>query len=665
MSIPADRVKELREIIEQHNYNYYILDNPAISDGEYDTLFRELETLEAEHSQLITTDSPTQRVGAEPLAEFSTIQHRLPMLSLANAMNTEELLAFDERVKKRLGTENSIEYMAEPKLDGLGIELVYEQGVMISGSTRGDGFTGEDITQNLKTIRSLPLKLRGKNIPALLEARGEVFIKKEDFITLNKNQEKEGKSIFANPRNAAAGSLRHLDPRITDSRPLSIYFYEAGSMEGISFETHEEFLSAIKVMGLPVNPFIEKISGGNELATYHKELEIKRNNLPYEIDGTVFKVNHYTKREQLGARSRSPRWAIAGKFKAQQTTTVIKDIDVQVGRTGALTPVAKLEPVHISGVTVTNATLHNQDEINRKDIRIGDTVLIERAGDVIPKVVQVILEKRPQHSTPFIIVMHCPVCGHKSYKPDDEAVARCINISCPAQVKGRIQHFVSKLAMDIEGLGEKIVDQLVEAGFLRTIDDIFTLEHQPVAELEGLGEKSAENLIRSIHGSKKTNFARFVYALGIRNVGEHTAKVLEANFNGDIKKFQRTTAEELEDIDEVGPIIAQSIIQFWQDKTNQTMVQNCLERGVFLAKVKQKTALPFSGQIFVFTGTLEKLSRHRAKLVVESLGGKATGSVSKKTTYVVAGSGTGSKLKKAQILGIRVLSEDEFLTLVN
>jgi len=665
MSTPADRVKELREIIEQHNYNYYILDDPAISDGEYDTLFRELETLEAEHSQLITADSPTQRVGAEPLAEFSTIQHRLPMLSLANAMNTEELLAFDERVKKRLGTENSIEYMAEPKLDGLGIELVYEQGVMISGSTRGDGFTGEDITQNLKTIRSLPLKLRGKNIPALLEARGEVFIKKEDFITLNKNQEKEGKSIFANPRNAAAGSLRHLDPRITDSRPLSIYFYEAGSMEGISIETHEEFLSAIKVMGLPVNPFIEKISGGNELATYHKELEIKRNNLPYEIDGTVFKVNHYTKREQLGARSRSPRWAIAGKFKAQQTTTVIKDIDVQVGRTGALTPVAKLEPVHISGVTVTNATLHNQDEINRKDIRIGDTVLIERAGDVIPKVVQVILEKRPKHLTPFIIGQHCPVCNHKSFKPDGEIVTRCINISCPAQVKGRIQHFVSKMAMDIDGLGEKIVDQLVEAGFLRTIDDIYALENQPLADLEGLGEKSAENLIQSINHSKKTNFSRFIYALGIRNVGEHTAKILEAHFDGNIKRFQQATAEELESIDEIGPIVSQSAIKFWDDKNNKTMVYNCLKKGVTLTIVKQKTTQAFSGHVFVFTGTLEKLPRHSAKFAVENLGGKVTNSLSQKITYLVAGHKAGSKLKKAQTLGIKVLSEEEFLTMIN
>ena len=665
MKTPTNRTKEIRKIIEQHNYNYYILNSPTISDGEYDTLFRELDALEAEHPELISPDSPTQRVGAEPLAEFSTINHRLPMLSLANAMNTEELLAFDDRIKKRLKTKNSIEYIAEPKLDGIGIELVYEQGIMISGSTRGDGFTGEDITHNLKTIRSIPLKLQGKNIPALLEVRGEVFIKKDDFKVLNKIQEKEGKPIFSNPRNAAAGSLRQLDSKITAGRPLSVFFYEAGSVEGIGFDTHEKFLFTIKNMGLPVNPFIEKISNGNKLAVYHKKLEAKRNNLPYEIDGTVFKVNYYIKREQLGTRSRSPRWAIAGKFKAQQATTIIKDIDVQVGRTGALTPVAKLEPVHISGVTVTNATLHNQDEINRKDIRSGDTVLIERSGDVIPKIVKVVLEKRPKDSTPFIIGLYCPVCDHKSFKPDSEAVTRCINISCPAQVKGRIQHFVSKLAMNIEGLGKKIVDQLVEAGFLRTIDDIYTLQYQPLADLEGLGKKSVGNLIHSINKSKKINFSRFIYALGIRNIGEHTAKVLDTHFDGDINKFQKATQEELENIDEIGPVVTQSIIQFWKDPTNQTMIRNCMEGGVTLTKIKQKTVKPFSDQTFVFTGTLEKLTRHSARMAVENLGGKATNSVSQKTNYVVAGHRAGSKLKKAKILGIKILYEEEFLTLIN
>ena len=665
MNTTFDRAKKLRDIIEQHNYNYYVLDSPNISDGEYDLLFRELERLEREYPELITIDSPTQRIGAKPLDSFSTIQHRSPMLSLANAMKDEDLLSFDEQIRKMLKTESSIEYIAEPKLDGLGIEVIYENGIMVSGSTRGDGFTGENVTQNLRTIRSLPLKLMGNDVPLLLEVRGEVFIKKDDFIDLNKTQEKEGNTIFSNPRNAAAGSLRQLDPKITASRPLSINLYEPGAVEGVIFDTHTNFLRKIKNMGLPVNPLIEKISGSENLTAYHKKLEAIRNDLPYEIDGVVFKVNDYTKRKQLGSRSRSPRWAIAGKFKAQQATTIIKNISVQVGRTGALTPVAKLEPVHIAGVIVTNATLHNQDEINRKDIRIGDTVLIERAGDVIPKVVHVIFEKRPKHSTKFIIESDCPICSQKSFKPYGEVVTRCINKLCPAQIKGSIYHFVSKLAMNIEGLGEKIVDQLVEEGFLKTIDDIFTLEKKPIAELDGLGKKSAENLIQSINNSKITSFARFIYALGIRNVGEHTTKILDIHFNGDINKLQKAKRDELEKINEIGPTLSKSIIEFWEDKNNQTMVKNCLDRGVSLTKTIQKTAVIFSGQIFVFTGTLKKLTRHNAKLKIEQLGGKTTNSVSKNTTYVVSGHGAGSKLKNAKDLGIKILSEDEFLTMIN
>ena len=664
MSTPTSRVKELREIIEQHNYNYYILDAPSISDGEYDILFKELEVLEAEHPELITPDSPTQRVGSEPQTGFGTIQHRLPMLSLGNAMNDDELIAFDERMKKGLGTDIDIVYISEPKIDGLGVELVYEHGTYISGSTRGDGFIGEDITQNLRTIRSLPIKLRGEVIPTLLEVRGEVFIKKDDFATLNKTQEREEKPVFANARNAAAGSLRQLDSRITASRPLSVYCYEAGKIEGVIFETHYKFLLGLKDFGLPVNPLIEKVNGGRKLIAYYQKLESIRSELPYDIDGTVFKINDYEQRDKLGTRSRSPRWAIAGKFKAQQTTTAIRDIIVQVGRTGALTPVAKLAPVLLSGVTVTNATLHNQDEIDRKDIRIGDTVLIERAGDVIPKVVQVILKKRPKDSIPYYIDAHCPACAHKSFKPDGEAVARCINISCPAQVKGRIHHFVSKLAMNIDGLGEKIVNQLVETGLLKTIDDIFVLKQQMLADLEGLGEKSAENLIQAIHESKQTTFARFVYALGIRNVGEHSAKVLEKHYKGSIKKFQQTTVEELETIDEIGPTIAQAVTQFWQDTNNRIMVQNCLNRGVSLAKIKNKMDQPLTGQIFVFTGSLEKLTRQEAKIMVDHLGGKTTDSVSKKTSYVVAGPGGGSKLKKAKELGSSIISENEFLEML-
>ena len=422
MKAIKDRLKELRDILEQHNYNYYILDSPTISDGEYDVIFRELYTLETKHPELIISESPTQRVGTGPLIEFGSIEHQIPMLSLSNAMNPKELIAFDERMKKELNLKKNILYIAEPKLDGLGIELIYEQGIFIKGSTRGDGFTGEDITQNLKTIRSLPLKLIGESAPSLLEVRAEVFIKKHDFVKLNKSRESEKKPVFANPRNAAAGSMRQLDPRITIKRPLSFYCYGVGKIEGINLETHHECLLALKRMGLPINPLIKTVNGAEGIKAYYHELEKLRNELSYEIDGTVFKVNDYQLQNKLGTRSRSPRWAIAGKFKAQQATTIIHDIVVQVGRTGALTPVARLEPVHVAGVTITNATLHNQDEIDRKDIRIGDTILIERAGDVIPKIVQVILEKRPKGSVPYRINTHCPVCNQQSFKPDDVVV---------------------------------------------------------------------------------------------------------------------------------------------------------------------------------------------------------------------------------------------------
>ena len=665
MKAIEDRLKELRDILEQHNYNYYILDSPTISDGEYDVIFRELYTLETKHPELIISESPTQRVGTEPLIEFGSIEHQIPMLSLSNAMNPKELIAFDERMKKELNLKKNILYIAEPKLDGLGIELIYEQGIFIKGSTRGDGFTGEDITQNLKTIRSLPLKLIGESAPPLLEVRAEVFIKKHDFVKLNKSRESEKKPVFANPRNAAAGSMRQLDPRITIKRPLSFYCYGVGKIEGINLETHHECLLALKRMGLPINPLIKTVNGAEGIKAYYHELEKLRNELSYEIDGTVFKVNDYQLQNKLGTRSRSPRWAIAGKFKAQQATTIIHDIVVQVGRTGALTPVARLEPVHVAGVTITNATLHNQDEIDRKDIRIGDTILIERAGDVIPKIVQVILEKRPKESAPYRIDTHCPVCNQQSFKPDDEAVARCINISCPAQVKGRIQHFVSKPAMNIDGLGKRIIDQLVETGLLKTVDDIFTLEQQSLSELDGLGKKSAKKLIRSIIKSKRTVFSRFVYALGIRNVGEHTAQVLEKHYNGRLKGFKNAKPEELENIDEIGPIVAQSVAQFWQNKNNREIVNNCIERGIFLKQVTKHINQPFSGKIFVFTGSLKNFTRQEIKERVEHLGGKTAVSVSKKTSYLVAGPGAGSKLKKAKDLSVSIISEDEFLDIAH
>ena len=658
---PEKRIAELRGILQDHNYRYYVMDDPTISDGEYDTLLRELQSLEKENPNLVTSDSPTQRVGSHPVSEFGTIKHQIPMLSLANAMNEAELVAFDGRIQKGLDQESVI-YMAEPKLDGLGVELVYENGTFIHGSTRGDGFTGEDITHNLKTIRGIPLSLRTNDLPAppLLEIRGEVFIRKNDFKDLNEKQELNEKSAFANPRNAAAGSLRQLDPTITAERPLSIYCYEAGMINGVEFIDHASFLDSLKKWGLPVNPFIKIVTGSKGLTQFHQELEDRRNDLPYEIDGTVFKVNNYNKRDDLGTRSRSPRWAIAGKFKAQQATTVIHDIDIQVGRTGALTPVAKLEPVYIAGVTVTNATLHNQDEIVRKDIRIGDTVLIERAGDVIPKVMKVIKEKRPNWTKPFQIPSACPVCHHETHRPEGEVILRCGNISCPRQIKGRIQHFASKLALDIDGLGEKIVDQLVNEDLIQSIDDLFVLKQDTLEKLDRLGEKSAENLVEAISNSKDTTFARFIYALGIRNVGEHIAKVLEKQYSGNLTEFQNTTVEDLEAIDEIGPIVAETVIQFWSDDSNKKMVQNCLDYGVRFADVEVNLHQPFAGQTFVFTGSLQQLTRKDAKGIIENLGGKASGSVSEKTDFVIAGSGAGSKLKKAGDLGISILTEEEF-----
>lgn len=663
---PKDRIAELRKILNEHSYRYYIINDPTISDGEYDHLFRELELLENDDPALINIDSPTQRVGSSPALEFGTIKHNVPMLSLSNAMNREEMIAFNERMKKGLD-KKSITYMAEPKLDGLGVELVYENGVLAHGTTRGDGFNGENITHNLRTIRAVPLSLRKEEIPYpnLLEVRGEVFIKKNDFILLNKNQESKGLSLFANPRNAAAGSLRQLDPTITADRPLSIYCYEAGKIDGNEFQDHQSFLNALKNWGLPVNPLIKIVVDALGLTSYHEELEKKRNQLPYEIDGTVFKINDYNAREVLGARSRSPRWAIAGKFKAQQGTSIIRDIDIQVGRTGALTPVARLDPVQVAGVTVANATLHNQDEIDRKDVHIGDTVLIERAGDVIPKIIKVIIDKRPHGTKRFRIPDNCPACNQTIYRSESESIFRCYNILCPKQIKGRIQHFASKRAMNIDGLGHKIIDQLVEDKKITSIADLFSLESSELKELDRLGEKSAENLVKAVSFSKNTTFARFVFALGIRNVGEHVAKILEKQFSSDLTEFIKTNYDKLIEIDGVGPIVAENIIQFWSDQSNQKMVQNCLDHGVILNKVVSSEEPIFSGQLYVFTGKLKKLNRDTANEIVEMRGGKISGSVSKKTSFVVAGPGAGSKLNKARKLKVPILSEKEFLDSIN
>ncbi len=665
MTNKKDSISELRKQINNHNYQYYILDNPIISDYEYDSLMRELQDLEKKYPDLITQDSPTQRVGASPLDAFDSVDHSIPMLSLENAMNSEELFQYYERTKRGLQTDLDIDFIAEPKLDGIGVELVYENGLFTYGLTRGDGIKGENITQNLKTIKAIPLSIRTEKFsaPELLEVRGEVFMEKDKFKIFNDNRLKNELPIFANPRNAAAGSLRQLDSSITASRPLSIYCYEPGKINGRKFDNHIDFLSTLTDWGFPVNREIKLVKNLEGIISYHKKLEEKRSALPYEIDGTVFKVNNIKQREILGLRSRSPRWAIAGKFKAEQVTSVVVDIIASIGRTGAVTPVAKLKPVSVGGVIVTNATLHNQDEIDRKDVRIGDTVLVQRAGDVIPEVVKIIANKRPSGTTKYILPSECPVCGKEVKRPKDESVTRCNNPLCPAQTKGRIKHFISKGGLDIEGFGDKLVDQLVDKNLLKTFDDVFKLNFDDLESLDRMAEKSAQNVISAINDSKKTTFSKFIYALGIRNVGAHLSKVLEEKFESDIGKFQKASIEELEEINEVGPIVAEAIVNFWSNETNLNMVNECFRYGVSFYQKKLESQ-NLSGLSFVFTGTLKTIKRSEAKNYVESHGGHLSSSVSKNTDFLVAGNSSGSKLKKAQDLNIKIIDELKFLEMV-
>ena len=657
-------INNLCDQLNYHNIRYYVHDDPSISDSEYDKLLRELQKLESNHPHLVTVDSPTQRVGATPLAEFGSITHRIPMLSLSNAMDATEIDQFHEQTQKGLGIKK-IEYVAEPKLDGLAVELVYEQGIFISGSTRGNGHVGEDITHNLKTIKAIPLKLQdGYKIPSLLEIRGEVFISHKDFKSMNENRLERDEQPFANPRNSAAGSLRQLDPTITATRPLRIFCYALGTIEGVKFRSQKEFLDTLPKWGFPVNPMIETGYGSLFLKKYYENTESIRNGLDYDIDGVVFKVNSFSHQDELGMRSRSPRWAIAGKLKAQQVTTTILNIKASVGRTGAITPVAKLHPVNVGGVIVSNATLHNQDEIDRKDIRIGDTVLIQRAGDVIPEVVKVIIDKRPKGTHSYKLPEYCPVCSHQVRRLEDEAVARCQNMACPAQIKGRIQHFISKNCMDIDGFGEKLVNQLVEKGLIMSVADIFNVTHAQLANLERMGDKSAANVISAINASKPTTLARFIHALGIRNVGEHSGKVLQKAFSGDIVKLTSATLIDLTKIHEIGEVMAQSIVDFFKDPTNFHLIQTCLDSGVSFKMVEQIKTSGITGKIFVFTGSLLKFTRKEAQGMVEKLGARASGSVSKKTDYLVAGPGAGSKLDSANLLDIDVLTEQEFLKMM-
>ena len=661
----SSRIRELTEALSEHNYRYYILDDPTISDSAYDLLLRELDQLETQHPDLKQADSPTQRVGTLPISGFEPLTHSIPMLSLANAMNEQELLDFDARVRKDLEIDQ-LEYVAELKLDGLGVELVYIDGVFTAGSTRGDGFTGENITQNLKTLKSLPLRLRGdhRTIPPYLEVRGEVFMGHRDFEALNQRQLEAEKQPFANPRNAAAGSLRQLDSRITASRNLLVNIYAPGRMDDFSVETHLEFIQALKDWGFPVNNRFKLCPDIEHVIQFHNQMENDRESLTYDIDGTVTKINDLGYRDQLGIRSRSPRWAIAGKFKARQETTRILSIEPSVGRTGAVTPVANLEPVHLGGVMVARATLHNQDEIDRKDIREGDTVVVQRAGDVIPEVVKAILDKRPPTSTPYLIPDKCPACSGHVIRLEGEAKHYCQNISCPAQIKGRIEHYVAKRCMDIDGFGTKLVSQLVETDHVSSIADIYALSVEQLAGLERMAEKSAINIVEAVALSKSADLWRLIHGLGIRNVGEHISKVLADKY-GSLDGLQEAGLEDLEATFEVGPIVARGVVEFFKEDDNLKLIERLKSYGVNPTK---DIAAPVEGKLtglsFVFTGKLEYFNRDSARELVESMGGASANSISKKTDYLVAGPGAGSKMEKAAKLGVNVLTEDEFREMV-
>ena len=666
MSVPKEiqeRAEKLREEIRRYDYYYYVLNQPLISDAEYDKLFRELLELEEKYPKLRTPDSPTQRVGAPPAEEFAPVEHAIPMLSLNNCFSDEELEEWDDRVRRMLEGE-PVEYACEPKLDGVSVELVYVDGVFTVGSTRGDGRVGEDVTRNLRTIKPVPLRLFPANgeVPRLLEVRGEVYMEKETFRRLNEERERAGEPLFANPRNAAAGSLRQLDPNITASRPLKAFFYAIGRVEGIEIRSQVELLTTFPKLGLPVNPLWKLCKTLDEVKAFYRELLAMRDELPYEADGMVVKVNDFAQREILGEVARAPRWAIAYKFPAEEATTRVLDIVVQVGRTGALTPVALLEPVEVSGATVSRATLHNEDEVRRKDIRIGDWVIVRRAGEVIPEVVKSIPERRTGAEKEFKMPERCPACGGPVVRPPGEVAYRCENLSCPARIKESIRHFASRRAMDIEGLGEKLVDQLVETGLVRKLSDIYRLKKEDLVNLERMGEKSAQNLLDQIERSKTAGLARLIFALGIRYVGERLAEILAEHFPS-LEALSNATYEELIQIPEIGPRIAQSIVDFFRNEENRKLIQEFKELGVKTAAEKPKEGA-LSGKAFVFTGTLSAFTREEARRLVESLGGRVASSVSRKVDYVVVGADPGEKLRKAQELGITILNEEEFRKLV-
>ncbi|WP_026840100.1 NAD-dependent DNA ligase LigA [Citrifermentans bremense] len=661
----AQRIKWLSSEIERHNRLYYEQDMPEITDAEYDALFRELKELEASSPDLALPDSPTGRVGGRPVAKFTQVRHTTPMLSLENAFTEQDIIDFDDRVKRFVGLSGGAEigYVCEPKMDGVAVELVYRDGLLAIGSTRGDGLVGEEVTQNLKTIKDIPLRLQTEEPPGLLTVRGEVYLPLEPFRRFNQEREEAGEPPFANPRNAAAGSLRQLDSKITAKRPLSIFCYAPGEVDGVAFQSQSHFLSTIPTWRIPVNPLTKLVSGVQGVLDYYREMMEQRDDLPYEIDGVVVKVDRFSLQRDLGEKSRSPRWAIAWKFPPRQATTVVNDIVPQVGRTGVITPVAHLEPVNVSGVMVSRATLHNWEEMERKDIRRGDTVVVERAGDVIPAVVQVLTEKRQGSETLLPVPEACPVCGGEVVRIPGEVAVRCVGLNCPAQALERVKHFAARRAMDIDGLGEKFIEQLLNLKLIRNVADIYRLTEEDFMQFERMGKKLAENLLNSIAASKERELSRLIFALGIRHVGEHTAKLLASAF-GSIENLAAASEEELTSIREVGPQVAASIADFFKSEENLEVLRELKEHGVNPKAEEKRVGGRFTGKTFVFTGALEKFTRDEAKKMVELEGGHAAGSVSKKTDYVVAGADAGSKLDKAQQLGVRVLSEDEFLELM-
>jgi len=668
MKPPRDavaRAAELRRALEHHNYLYYVQDQPEISDAQFDRLFRELQELEQRYPALVTSDSPSQRVGAKAESGLAAVTHALPMLSLNNAFSDEEVSAFDRRVREAAKLQQ-VEYAGEPKFDGLAISITFENGLLATGATRGDGYTGEDVTANLRTIRTLPLRLSTNRPPKLLEIRGEVVMLKKHFDALNRQQRERGEKEFVNPRNAAAGSLRQLDPRITAERPLTFFAYALGRFEGgaLPSSRHSDQIDYLAELHVPVSPLRRVVSGVDGLLGYYRDIGAKRPTLPYGIDGVVYKVNDLELQQQLGFVSRAPRFALAHKFPAEEAQTEVVAIEVQVGRTGALTPVARLKPVFVGGVTVTNATLHNEDEVRRKDVRVGDTVVVRRAGDVIPEVVRVLLERRPAHTHEFETPKRCPVCHSRVERLEGEAVSRCTaGLYCPAQRKQALLHFASRRAMDIEGLGERLVEQLVDNGIAKTPADIYGLDAETLAALDRMGEKSAANLVQAIRGSRDSTLARFIFALGIRNVGESTARDLARAF-GDIHGLMDADEDRLQQVPDVGPVVARSIAGFFKEPHNREVVSKLLAAGIRWADVPAPASGRLAGKTFVLTGTLPTLTREQAGARIEAAGGRIASSVSKKTSYVVAGADPGSKYDRARELGIPVLDEDGLLHLL-